>query len=240
MNPGHAILTADAHRDLRVRTDRAAALGDDVMLALAVPPEFRRLQDHYPILFRLDVERESFAAVALFGFEAGENLFLEDGRWDAGYRPLAIDVQPFLIGGRPGGFGAKQVHVDLGSRRIDRTGEGVRLFDEDGRPTPYLERASELLGELDAGYGTYDGFFDALARYELLEPLSLDVRLEDGSTNRLVGFHAIDEERLRGLDGEALGDLHLNDHLLPIFMAVASLGRFSALIARKNRRVRGG
>jgi hypothetical protein len=236
----HAILTADAHRDLRVRTDRSAELGDDVMMALAVPSEFRKLQADYPILFRLDLDRDSFTAVAMFGFEAGENLFLESGRWEAGYRPLSIDIQPFLIGGRPGGAEAKQVHVDMASPRIDTAGEGVRVFDEDGRATPYLERVSDQLGALDAGYRDSAGFFDALRRYELLEPLSLEVTLEDGSTNRLVGFHAIDEEKLRTLDGDALGDLHFNDHLMPIFMAVASLGRFADLIARKNRRLRHG
>lgn len=236
----HAILTPEAHRDLRVHGGRGAAYGDDMMLALVVPPEFRKLQSFYPILFRLDRERERFSAVALFGFEPGENLFLDEGGWDAGYLPLAVDVQPFLIGGRPGGFEAKQVHIDLAHPRLDWSGKGMRIFDEEGCGTPLLDRVARQLGELDAGYAEYDGFFDALSRYELLEPLTLKVRLDDGSTNRLVGFHAIDEERLQMLDGEALGDLHLNDWLLPIFMAVASIGNFSNLIARKNRKLRDG
>jgi hypothetical protein len=68
----------------------------------------------------------------------------------------------------------------------------------------------------------------------LLEPLSLEITLDDGSTNRLVGFHVIDEARLAGLDAEALGELNADDHLMPIFMAVASIGRLRELIARKN------
>jgi hypothetical protein len=66
------------------------------------------------------------------------------------------------------------------------------------------------------------------------------VTLDDGSTNRLVGFHVIDEDRLRALDEASLGDLHASGHLLPIFMAMASLSNLSALIARKNRRMRNG
>src|SRR4029079_5764513 len=97
----HEILTAEAHRDLRIRTDRGAELGDAVMSCVVVPNEFRRVQNEYPILFRLNPERDSFTALAIFGFEAGENLFLENGRWDARYRPLAMDIQPFLIGGTP-------------------------------------------------------------------------------------------------------------------------------------------
>ena len=237
--PAHAILTTEAHGDLRVRTDHGVDLGDGVMSALAMPSEFRDVQADYPILFRHNPDRDGFTALALFGFEQGENLFLEDGRWDARHRPLAIEIQPFLIGGADDA-GARQVHIDLDSPRIAPGGEGVRLFDEDGRPTPYLETVAERLGALDEGYRGSADFFAALRRYDLLEPLTLDITLDDGSTNRLVGFHVIDEDRLRALDAPALGDLHAGGHLMPIFMAVASLGKLGDLIARKNRRAQRG
>ena len=46
---------------------------------------------------------------------------------------------------------------------------------------------------------------------------------------------AMDEERLRALESATLGELHQAGHLMPIFMALASLGNFTRLIARKNR-----
>ncbi|WP_375287644.1 SapC family protein [Sphingomonas sp.] len=234
----HAILTSDTHRELRVRTERGAELGDAVMTALVVPDEFRRVQDEYPILFRLNHERDAFTPVALLGFETGENLFLAGDRWDARYIPMSIDIQPFLIGGAPDAQGDKQVHVDLGSPRIG-AGEGMRVFDVDGMPTPYLEGIAEKLGALDAGWRASGPFVAALRRYELLEPFTLEVTLDDGATNRLVGYHIIDERRLAALDAAALGDLHAAGHLLPIFMAVASTGRINALVARRNRALRG-
>jgi len=235
----HALLESTDHRDLRVRTARGADLGDAVMCCIAMPDEFRRLQNDYPILFRLDVERDTFAALAMFGFENGENLFLDGDRWDAGYIPLALDIQPFLIGGTPDQDGEKQVHVDMASPRI-ADGEGTRVFDDDGRPTPYLETIADKLGALDAGFRASGDFVAALRRHGLLEPLTLEITLDDGSINRLVGFHAIDEARLAGLDADVLGELSEADHLMPIFMAVASIGRLRELIARKNRRVANG
>ena len=232
----HEILTAQAHRELRVRTDRGEAFGDAAMCCITVPDEFRRVQEEYPILFRLGAERDSFTALAMFGFQDGENLFLEDGRWDARLRPLAMDIQPFLIGATQDGA-TKQVHVDMASPRL---GAGVRVFDEDGRATPYLERIAEQLGALDAGYQESRAFFAALSRHELLEPLMLDVTLADGTSNRLVGFHAIDEDRLAALEPGELAELHADGHLLPIYMAVASLGKIGALVDRKNRRLRDG
>lgn len=238
----HAVLTAEQHGDLRVRTASGAALGDAVMSCITVPDEFRRVQEEYPILFRLDHQRDSFTALAMFGFEDGENLFLDGTRWDARYRPLAIAIQPFLVGRAAPDAPDAQVHVDLASPRIapPGEGEGMRVFDELGLPTPYLAEVSERLGALDAGYRASPAFFAALRRHDLLEPLSLDITLDDGSSNRLVGFHAIDEERLRALDADALGDLHRDGHLMPVFMAVASLGRFAALVARKNRALADG
>ena len=233
----HVILTAEDHRDLRIRTQRSPELGDAVMTCITVPSEFRRVQTHYPILFQLDAARDSFTALAMFGFEPGENLFLTENGWDARYRPLAIDSQPFLVGRGDGDV--RQVHIDMASPRIG-AGEGVRVFDDTGRPTPYLERIADQLRALDTDYVASADFFAALRRYELLEPLTMDVTLDDGSKNRLVGYHVIDEDRLVALDDAAVADLHASGHLMPIFMALASLGNIGDLVARKNRRMARG
>jgi len=231
----HAVLTSEAHRELRIHTGRSPDFGDNLMCCLTVPAEFRRVQNEYPILFRPTPERDGMGAYALFGFENGENLFLDGDRWDARYRPLAMDIQPFLIGRPAAGSGDKQVHVDLDSPRIAR-GEGVRVFDEAGRPSPYLETIAEKLGALDAGYQEAQAFYDALRRHDLLEPLALDITLNDGSTHRLIGFQVIDEDRVRSLDGDALGELQRDGHLMPIFMALASLSNIDALVVRKTLR----
>src|SRR3546814_1311090 len=93
--------------------------------------------------------------------------------------------------------------------------------------TPYLDEIAERLGDLDEGYRASRAFYDALLAYELLEPFSLEVTLDDGSVNSLVGFHIIDEAKLRALDAEALGALHGAGHLMPMFMALASLSQLS-------------
>ena len=204
----HAILTNHEHAGLRVRPEHSADLGDAVMASFTVPMEFRRIQHDFPILFRRETETGRFSALALLGFESGENLFLEGGRWTADYKPLALSIQPFLLG-RPA----------RADERVSSSGEGVLLFDSAGQPTPFLERIGDMLGELDAGYRDSDAFFAALGRYDLLEPFSLDVELKDGSKRRMVGYHLINEDRLRGLEPEAVADLHAEGHLMPIFMS---------------------
>ena len=237
----HAILDPAEHRDLRVRPEASAELGDEVMACLTVPSEFRRVQNEFPILFRRDLESGSFSALALFGFENGENLFFEEGRWTARYRPLALATRPFLVGRPAAADEPRQVHIDLGHARIARAGdEGIRAFDEDGRPTPYLETVAAGLTELDEGYRASGEFFAALERYELLEPFSLDVELRDGARNRLVGYHLINEEKLSELETGAVAELHSGGHLMPVFMALASLANLAGLVERKNRRLADG
>src|SRR5690606_34409629 len=93
----HVQLNNIDHKHLRVDTRRGAALGDDVPFVATFPAEFRELQAYYPIVCRKD-GRGALSPVALLGFEEGRNLFLDGERWDAGYLPLAIERQPFLIG----------------------------------------------------------------------------------------------------------------------------------------------
>jgi hypothetical protein len=235
----HQILNSNDHGALRVRVEAGPELGDGVMACLAVPAEFRRLACEYPILFRYDAEARAFSALALFGFEPGENLYLANNRWDASCRPLAMAVQPFLVGRARDGEGASQVHVDIGHARISPDGEGVRVFDDAGQPTPYLEEVAGMLGALDEGYRGSGEFFAALDRYDLLEPFSMDVTLDNGAAHRLVGYHLVNEEKLNALEPAVLAELHGAGHLEPIYMALASIGNLGKLVRRKNRRENG-
>ena len=235
----HQILTPEAHADLRIRAEAGSELGDGVMAALAVPAEFRRLACEFPILFRRDGASGDWGALVLFGFEPGENLYLQAPHWDAACRPLSIAVQPFLIGRSAGGDSPSQVHIDMAHPRIASGGEGVRVFEADGSPSPFLEEAIEMLGLLDDGYQASANFFAAIDRYELLEPFSMDVTLDSGAAHRLVGYNIVNEETMAALEPGILAELHAAGHLAPLYFAMASLGNLGKLVRRKNRKGHG-
>lgn len=219
------------HKDLRIDTRRSATLGDDVAFAATFPAEFRDLQSCYPIVFRKDASGVP-SPLALLGFQEGHNLFLDGERWDAPYLPLAIERHPFLIG-RNGE--TLTVHIDLDSPRV-RSDTGQPLFREQGGNSEYLDRIASVLLTLHNGLERVPAFVDALLAHDLLESFVLDIELDDGSVNRLSGYHTINEDRLRALGPEALGSLHAAGHLEPVFMAVASVANFRDLIERMNRR----
>ena len=227
----HVQLNDIDHKHLRVDTRRSAALGDDVAFVPTFPAEFRNIQAHYPIVFRKDTNG-ALHPIALLGFQEGRNLFLDGERWDATYLPLAIERQPFLIG--RGGDNDLTVHIDLDSPRVVMEA-GTPLFRKEGGNSEYLDRVASVLLALHDGLERVPAFVDALLALELLESFALDVELDDGSANRLTGFYAINEDRLRALDAAALGGLHAAGYLEPVFMAVASVANFRGLIERMNR-----
>jgi hypothetical protein len=227
----HVLLNNVDHKDLRVITTRSAEYGDNVMLAATFPAEFRNLQAHYPIVFRKNAQGQ-FEPVALLGFKEGQNLFLTRQGWDATYLPMTIERLPFLIG-----FSSDRepmMHMDLDHPRVSRT-QGEPIFREHGGNTEFLERMSSLLLAIHQNLGATEHFIGALLQHELLESFVLDIQLNDGSQNRLAGFYTIKEERLLDLNGAVLERLNRAGHLQAIYMAIASLSHFRALIERVNK-----
>ena len=230
--PKPALLNNVEHKDLKVITDRAERYGDNVMYAFTFPAEFRDLQAHYPIVFHKSVDGTSFDAVALLGFQDGENLFLEEGKWDAPYIPLTVERQPFMIGRNGDNL---MMHIDMDHPRVSRT-EGRELFLPHGGNSDYLDAMSGLLGTIHDGMESLPDFIKTLNELELLEGFVADIELNDGSQNRLVGFYTINEERLANLDTPSLERLHKANYLPGIYYQLASLSKFRNLIDRKNRR----
>ena len=227
----HVLLNNVDHKYLRVDTTRSAALGDNLMLALTFPGEFRNVQAHYPIVFHKNADGR-FQPVALFGFCEGQNLFLHGARWRAHYIPLAVERAPFLIG--RDAAGEPVIHIDLDSPRVGST-TGEALFREHGGTSDYLERMTSVLQTLHEGIAATPAFVDSLLKNKLLESFVLDVELDDGAKHRLSGFYTIFEERLRALDGDALRDMHRAGHLEAAYMAIASLSNLRQLIEWMNR-----
>lgn len=216
------------HQDLRIVTQRGAQWGDDFMSAPATVDEFRKLQAHYPIVFQPD-DKGGFVPTVLFGLEAGENLFLDGKGWAADYLPLSVQRIPFAIGVADDEL---RMMIDPDSRRVSRGAEGEALFLPHGGLTDFTENANAVLRALHEGLQATTDFVQTLIRYELLEPLVLDVERPDGSHGQLTGFHIIHEERLAGLSADHVALLHQADYLMPIYMAVASLSNFTSLIQR--------
>ena len=233
-----ALLNNVDHQDVRIITERSEKYGDNVMYALTFPFEFRSVQAHYPILFHKDVDGNAYP-VAMFGFQENENLFLTDSGWDALYLPVMMRREPFLIGYQGSEDQVDEdktrvLSIDMDHPRVN-TERGEPLFQPLGGRAPYLESMADLMEEIYAGYVHNKVFMSALQEHDLIESVTLDIVLKDGSQNQLFGFHTLDENKVQQLSGQVLEEFARKDVLMPMFMVLASTANIRSLIDRKNR-----
>jgi hypothetical protein len=237
----HALLNSIDHQNVKVITERSEEYGDSVWFTLTFPAEFRSIQAYYPIFFNKDPNTGQFISVALFGFQNDENLFLANNKWDAPYIPLSISRQPFLIGVQKvieDGEEKEQrvLHIDLDHPRVNEE-KGEALFLEFGGNSDYLDNAADMLETMHHGINDNKVFIDILVEYELLEPFTLDITLNDESNNQMVGFYTINEDKLKELTPDHLAKLHKNGYLQAIYMAIASQSNIRTLMNKKNARL---
>ena len=236
----YALLNNVDHQDVKIITERSARYGDNQMLVPTFPFEFRNVQAFYPILFQQEAAG-GFQPVALLGFEQGENLFLGPDGWQATYIPAMLRREPFLIGFQKpqdasDGDLMRVLSLDMDHPRVN-TEAGEALFHPLGGRTDFLESAADLLEGIYDGVAHGKAFVKALEERDLIEAVTLDIPLRDGSRNQLLGFHCLAEQQVQELPGEVLEDFQAQGFLMPLFMILASMGNIQRLVEMKNRTV---
>ncbi len=237
----HLLLNNITHKDLKIITRHSAAFGDNVGSTLTFPTEFADVHREYPILFQKNPDTGKFQSVVLLGLKSDENLFLDElGGWKANYIPAVIERGPFLIGfqdqSRDGGSERTPViHVDMEHPRISET-EGEAVFLDHGGLSPYLEKISKILNRIYDGMQISDAMFAAFAELDLIEPVNLEIELNDREVYRLRGNYTIHQEKLANLGGADLERLNRSGFLRCAFLAVESLGNIQRLVQLKTAR----
>lgn len=221
------------HGDMVVALRHGAAFGDAVNQVPVLPTEFEEAQRDFPILFRRS--RIGLEAVALLGLDRDENLFLDGDRWTSRHIPLVQQRGPFSIGMAAGDPPEPMLHVDLNDPRVGAA-DGTPLFLPHGGNSRYLEHVTQILRLIYAGVETARAMYAAFDALELVQPIALEVMLDEEQRYEITGHEVLTSERLAALSGTELETLHRAGFLGPAFLIAASLGNISQLIARKNAR----
>ncbi len=230
-------------RGTRIITSHGAQYGDNLHVAEVVPTEFSQLSAFYPILLSGEGDSRGYKLVSIFGFEAGENLFLENDSWDAGYIPLTFRRQPFSLRSQKlkeedgTTSNVPILAIDLDSPRVS-TEAGEPMFTEDGEVTEWFKGMNQLIAHVLQSSNLGGEFVRKLDVMELIKPLELGVRLADGTTRRLDGLHTIDDTRLRELPDKNVLELHQLGYLDYIYSMRASMAQLGSLARRKNTRIK--
>lgn len=220
---------------VRLQSGRAvpAALRGLAALPLSFS-EFALAQRDYPITFISGDQGRSFVAMALFGIEAGQNLFVgAAGQWEpASYLPAYVRRHPFCM---------TRVSVD-GKEQNERVAcveksavadDGVALFDASGEPLPAWQAQSKLLFEFEADLARTDEMTRRLAELQLFEPFSAQAAPAGEQPLTLTGMYRVAEEKLHALPAETLKSLAQSGALARCYLHLASHANFQRLLDRR-------
>ena len=236
----HILLDNVTHHNLKISPHFKAEFGDNVNTALTFSTELDVIQRTYPVFFRKGASNDKFQLIVMLGFENNENLFLDQRNhtWQADVIPAAMAKGPFLIGfqdqSKSGGSDkAPVIHVDMSSPRIDTT-SGIPVFLEHGGNSPYLEHINSLLQTIYHGMSDTENMLKSFADLDLIEPVELDITLNNGDQHKLHGNFTISTERLANLSADHLFSLNQKGYLKAAFFIASSLNNVKKLIAIKN------
>jgi hypothetical protein len=224
-------VTKAAHALTKIKPLTGFEFAKDVNLASIMVHEFSRASSIYPIVFLEDTERDLFKPTVLLGFEQGENLFVQDGKWQASYIPAIIRRYPFALA-KTEEESRFTICLDEGSNMLSAE-EGQPLFDENGEPTEVIERVKQYLGELQQMELFTTEFCKEMAALNMFTPLNLKVRV-GAEIKNVSGAYVINEERLNSLSNEKFIELREKKYLPVIYSHLSSLSQIERLISFKN------
>ena len=231
-------LNARDHGDLKI-LQNPSEFAEDTYSPIVLG-EMRALQACFPLLFTRNQADGLYHPVALFGVQAGENLFINNNQWQTPYVPMMIQRGPLLIGqDQPlegTGEQDRYVAINLDHPNVQKE-DGLPLFNDDGSNSSYLERLATMLEGIHQGLSAAGAFTQTLLKYELITPITFQIPLPAQKQIELTGLYAIDDEKLQNADESVITDLHRHGFLLPCYMMVASLSQMKRLINLKNQRM---
>ena len=222
-------LNNEVHRSITVDGRASGAYGDGQRFVQVIVQEFALLVIHYPILLSKNAETGRFYCGAMLGFDEGENLFLEEWRHGELYRPLNLQRGPFYANGT-------DLAIDLDNPRVDAEG-GEPLFTEQGQPTRYLQSIVWSLQHLKPGFELTNIFIARLLQLKLIEPVDIEVQLDDGTARKCIDLYTINQEVFEKLPDAVVVELFRREYLHLIHYMIASLKHIPLLANKKNSRL---
>jgi hypothetical protein len=199
--------------------------------------EFQPVARHYPIVFTAGgAGGTSFAAVAVLGLSAGENLFYRGERWEAGaYVPAYARRYPFCMAKvAVNRVEQKNRLICVEKSALDEAGEA--MFNAAGEPSDKWTGVERLLAEYEADLERTREMCALLSDYGLLESFHVQATLKKekgGGSMQMTGMHRVAERNLENLNAAQLKNLMRKGYLARVYLHLISLENFARLLDLK-------
>ncbi|MDQ1231668.1 SapC family protein [Sphingomonas sp. SORGH_AS_0879] len=191
--------------------------------------EFVQAMHYFPIVFGGPEK----TPMAILGLKEGQNLFLKDGRFEAGvYVPAYLRRYPFTLAGT--GTDNFVVCIDREAPGFVEGEEGTPLFEE-GEPTDFTKNAINFLNEFEAERKRSAQFVEQLIEADLLEVKHTLALSGDGEQREVIAdYYGVSEEKLRALPDAQLAEMVRQGVVTAVDAHLLSLKQWDVLIARRD------
>jgi hypothetical protein len=226
-----AVLVSSArHGDCSIEVGNDYAFSSHINSVPLMTVEFPQAASEYAIIFA-GPEGGDLTPAVLLGVLGTQNLFVSkpSGQWDAKYIPAFLRRYPFVFSQADDRF---LLCIDEAYPGLNREGRGQRLFDADGKPSPYVENILKFLQEYQTQFLRTQAFCRKIRDLDLLEPMQAQVATESGGHVALGGFLAVSRSKLKALPSEKLAELVATDELELLYLHLQSMRNFDALHER--------
>lgn len=169
-----------------------------------------------------------YAPIAVFGLSAGENLYVDEGRWRGATLPTLMGSYPFCIA--RGDAERFAVCIDAAYEGLAEGGEGDRLFDDEGKATEFAGRVQAELERLEGQIQGTRQVVRRLADLGLLAEKRFDATLPDGRKLAVDGFFMVDEDKVKALPDATLLELQRNGLMNLVHAHWVSLNQMRRLL----------
>ena len=210
-------LSSSVHAKLRINPATTAPY---FATANAIPltiDEFVSAQRCFPIVFSAgDVQ----VPLALLGLNEGVNVFVDDDGLPINpfYIPAYVRRYPYLLAKLDPQSEELSLCFDPDSGLVSNEGTGNALFDGD-KPSEALNAILKFCEDFEIAAQRTSAFVKELQEMDLLIDGEVTIQ-PDGAEQPFVyrGFQMINEEKLRGLEGDELKRMNQNG-MLPLILA---------------------
>ncbi|PCJ16465.1 MAG: peptidase [Candidatus Cloacimonadota bacterium] len=225
-------ITKESHKKTKIKPLTNFDFAKEVNLSTIMVHEFSRAASIYPIVFIEDKEKDQFRPTVLLGLEAGENLFIQDGKWNASYIPAILRRYPFALA-QTEDKSKYTVCIDDKSDLVN-TKEGQPLFNDKGEPGEVMDRVKQYLGELQQMEKFTEDFSTYMKENNMFTPLNMKVKLGDEIKN-ISGAYVINEERLNSLSDEKFLEMRAKQYISVTYSHLSSLSQIERLLGFKDK-----
>lgn len=196
--------------------------------------EFPNAASEYAIVFA--GTEDNVVPAVILGMRADENLYLTgQGGWKAKYIPAFVRRYPFVFASVEDGK-TFTLCIDESFKGFNQDGRGQRLFNDEGKPSPYVENVLKFLEQYQIEFRRTEALCKKLRELNLLEPMRAQFNLGSGEQLALTGFMAVARDRIKTLSAETLAELAKTDQLELIHLHLQSLRNFQAMTERMANR----